>query len=123
MKPCNGKYGTCKNTIKHNEKYCPECKGAERARQRAKTKEYDKLRGTATERGYDAAWRKLRAYKLKISPLCACPDCQNGLIRVKSANTVHHIKPVHTHPHLRLRLDNLLSMTRECHEKIEGRKR
>jgi 5-methylcytosine-specific restriction protein A len=123
MKPCNGKFGTCKNTIEHNKKFCPDCIAGEKQRQKTKTKEYDEDRGTAAERGYDAVWAKLRKLKLRISPLCECPDCQSGYLRIRSANMVHHIKEIETHPELRLVMSNLLSMKRECHERLHGRKR
>ena len=123
MKPCNGKFGTCKNTIEHNVKFCPDCLPDQKQRQVDKNKQYDKERGSAGERGYDAVWAKLRKLKLRINPLCECTDCQNGKIRIRSANMVHHIKEIETHPGLRLDMNNLLSMKRECHERHHGRKR
>ena len=123
MKPCNGKYGICSALIEHNEKYCPKCLPTEKTRHKAKTKEYEQDRGTSYERGYDLAWSKLRKYKLKVSPLCECPDCMAGTKRVKSADMVHHIEPIETHPELRLVMSNLLSMARACHEREHGRKR
>jgi len=40
--------------------------------------------------------------------------------RVTIAEDVHHIKPIRTHPELRLVWDNLMSVCRECHKIIEG---
>lgn len=37
------------------------------------------------------------------------------------ANTVHHIKPVREYPELCLDVDNLVSLSHEAHEIIEGR--
>ena len=82
-------------------------------------KEYDKRRGTATQRGYDYRWSKVRDRKLRADPFCECPRCVNTH---RVATMVHHIKPVETHPELRLVWGNLMSLTRECHEIIEGRK-
>ena len=123
MKPCKGKHNTCVNTIEHNKTYCPTCMLTEAQRNKKKTREYEQDRGSSYERGYDAVWRKLRKYKLKISPLCECPDCMNGRLRVRAATVVHHIKDIETSPELRLALDNLMSVTHECHERIHGRKR
>jgi len=123
MKPCNGKHNSCPNLIDYGEKYCPDCLPDQKQREKARVKAYDKERGSAKKRGYDVVWARLRQYKLKINPLCECPDCLAGAKRITSANMVHHIEPVKTHPELRLVLENLQSMARNCHERIEGRKR
>ena len=123
MKPCNGKHNSCPNLIKHNEHYCAECLPDQKQREKDKVRTYDKERGSSRERGYDKVWRSLRRYKLRHNPLCECPDCLNGEKRVLSATMVHHIVPIEICPELRLDLNNLLSMTRDCHERIHGRKR
>ena len=123
MKPCKGRHDTCPNTVEHNQTYCPDCLIAEVQRNKKKAREYEQDRGSSYERGYDLQWRKLRKYKLKINPLCECPNCLNGRLRVRAATVVHHIKDIETHPELRLVMDNLMSVTTKCHEKIHGRKR
>ena len=123
VKPCKGKRDTCPNLVEYNETYCASCMPHEAERNKAKSREYEQDRGTSYERGYDAVWRKLRRYKLRLNPLCECPDCLSGKTVVRNATMVHHIYPVATHPELRLKMSNLLSMSRECHERHHGRKR
>ena len=123
MKPCKGKHDTCSNTIEYNQTYCPACLISEAQHNKKRAREYEQDRGSSYERGYDLQWRKLRKYKLKINPLCECPDCLNGLIRVRAATVVHHIRDIETNPELRLVMGNLMSVTSECHERIHGRKR
>lgn len=49
----------------------------------------DAQRGTASQRGYDANWRKLRRMQLAIEPLCR--DCKaEG--RITTGAEVHHIR-------------------------------
>jgi 5-methylcytosine-specific restriction enzyme A len=73
----------------------------------------DLARGNSAQRGYDRAWRKLRASKLAADPLCAwCYD--RGVI--KAAEMVDHIRPISTHPALRLVWSNLRSGCNECHD-------
>ncbi len=47
--------------------------------------EYDQRRGSAAERGYDSAWRELRARFLRDNPHC--------VICGSPATDVHHILP------------------------------
>jgi 5-methylcytosine-specific restriction protein A len=64
--------------------------------------------------GYDRRWQRLRAYKLRLNPLCE--TCLvNGI--VTAAEEVDHIKPVRDYPELRLVLDNLQSMCKSCHSR------
>ena len=92
---------------------CPDCA-------KLYQKSYDRDRGSASRRGYDAAWQKARARKLAKDPLCECDRCK-AKDRVRAANVVHHIKPVKKHPELRLVWSNLMSMAWVCHEVEEGR--
>ncbi|WP_373047191.1 HNH endonuclease [Vulgatibacter sp.] len=65
---------------------------------------YDRQRGTAAQRGYDAAWRRLRDGVLREEPLCrAC----EGEGRVAVATLVDHIEPIWKAPRLRLVRSNL----------------
>lgn len=65
---------------------------------------------SASQKGYGAAWRKLREAKLRSEPLCT----QCG----RAATVVHHIdeNPYNTS------WDNLMSLCRNCHERLHGRK-
>ena len=88
---------------------CDECNTKRRATE-------DKFRGSSSSRGYDNAWRKLSVRFRKHNPLCA--KCKvSG--RIEPAKDVHHIKPISTHPELRLDWDNLMSLCRQCHRDIE----
>lgn len=61
-----------------------------------------------------AAWLKLRALKLSITPWCE--ECERrGVPISKPATQVDHIKPRHSHPELRLTQSNLQSLCDECH--------
>ncbi len=69
-------------------------------------------RGSAADRGYDSAWRKVRRIKLARDPLCErC--AADGRTRV--ADMVHHRVPVKEDPSLRLVLENLESLCNSCH--------
>jgi 5-methylcytosine-specific restriction protein A len=61
-------------------------------------------------------WRKVREYKLNLSPLCE--RCQEQG-RITSAAAVHHID----HNSTNNNIDNLQSLCRECHEIIHKRAR
>ena len=97
---------------------CPECT---KKRKKQWQQEYDRNRPSASKRGYNASWQRLRKAKLRKNPLCECDDCQAGLKRVVAASLVHHIQSVESHPELRLKWDNLMSVSRKCHERIHGR--
>lgn len=52
------------------------------------SRQYDRQRGTASQRGYGAHWRKVRARVLSKHPLCA--EClKHGI--VAAATDVHHV--------------------------------
>lgn len=80
---------------------------------RQASRKYDLERGNSGERGYDAVWQKVRAMKASQDPLCQ--ECLKiGTIR--PLDKVHHIRPVATHPELRLVMENLRSLCTPCHE-------
>jgi 5-methylcytosine-specific restriction protein A len=76
----------------------------------------DKERGTAAERGYDRDWFRLRARKIKTSPICE--RCG-----VEPTEQVHHIKPFKGKDDpLRLAWSNLESLCGWCHGRETGRR-
>ncbi len=76
---------------------------------------YELTRETATQRGYDTRWRKIRKLKLSRNPMCMCEDC-NGTYLV--ANLVHHRD---NNPKNNNR-QNLQSMNDVCHNKYHAAK-
>ncbi|MDI9456823.1 MAG: HNH endonuclease [Bacillota bacterium] len=63
-------------------------------------------------------WRKVRAVALARDHHL-CQHClKRG--RLKTAELVHHIKPLETHPDLGFTLDNLLSLCNACHNRVHG---
>lgn len=77
-KPCS--YPRCPNLT--TERYCDQHK-------RETAKRYDKERGTAAQRGYDARWRKARAVFLRRNPLCV--ECQKEGKLVQATVVDHRI--------------------------------
>lgn len=77
----------CGKQIPLGEGLCTECKEQQPKRDH---KRYDKKRGSSTERGYDATWRRYRIHFLKKNPLCI--QCMNGG-KYTPATVVDHIIP------------------------------
>ena len=69
-------------------------------------------RGTSAERGYDAAWRRVRDKRRLLNPFCQ--DCEERG-RIECMEIVDHVIPVDVDPTLRLELDNTRSLCRSCH--------
>lgn len=53
-------------------------------------KQYDERRGSSTERGYDARWRRYRLMYLRRNPLCVMCEDEGKLT---PATVVDHITP------------------------------
>ena len=62
-------------------------------------------------------WKQLRSIQLRAHPLCQCPHCQEGTVRVRIANVVDHTVPHRGCPDLFFRKDNLMSMAKPCHDR------
>jgi 5-methylcytosine-specific restriction enzyme A len=79
---------------------------------RANARQYDQAR--AEDKGFysRAQWRKVRAFKLAISPLCE--QCEAKGV-VTPAEHVHHRKPRHAFPELAYEVSNLESLCLPCH--------
>lgn len=111
-RPCMGRgprRGSCPNLIRGPETCCPDCMPFEKA----KIRRYDQERGNSGDRGYDAQWQKVRDMKANQDPLCE--QCLKES-RIVPLDIVHHIKPIETHPELRLAIDNLISLCNAHHE-------
>lgn len=110
-RPC----ARCSVLVTDGGSYCPAHKAqAEQRRAIA-----DRERGSPQSRGYDAFWRRVRKQALREHPLCQ--RCEEAG-RVTAASIVHHIIAIEDAPRLRLDLANLMTLCRECHEEIHGRK-
>ena len=79
----------CKNVSKNS--YCDEHLKQRKAVAKIKQRDYDKIRGTRTERGYDNRWNRYSKHYRVKNPLCV--DCEKrGIITL--AQCVDHIIPV-----------------------------
>lgn len=94
-----------------------------RGRCDAHRKAQDAARGSTTERGYDGAWKRLRAAFLQAHPLCQCPECRDGELRVTVAEVVDHRIAIEERPDLRLDWGNLRSMSKAHHDAHTARTR
>src|SRR5678816_398086 len=107
-RPCSNP--TCSGLVRNG--VCHRC-GATRS---GKDRAHDANRGTASERGYDATWQRLRRMQLSSQPLCE--DCRGGGV-VRLGTEVHHI--------IALRLggensfDSLMTLCKSCHSKRTAR--
>lgn len=72
-------------------------------------REHDRTRPNANDRGYDAAWRKLRAVFIRAHPVCQHPGCTAASL------DVDHIKSIAEAPELRLVWSNLRALCRPHH--------
>lgn len=78
---------------------------------------HDATRGTSTERGYDATWRRARDHHLREHPLCAVCESRG---RTTAAVLVDHIVPIAVDPSRRLDPTNFRSCCTACHAAITG---
>jgi 5-methylcytosine-specific restriction protein A len=108
-KPCR-KPG-CRNLATDAGGYCPEHKHLADEALALRRSAQDKVRGNAAKRGYGAHWQRVRHRKLRRDPLCA--------ICARTADVVHHRDG---NPRNNAS-GNLMSLCRECHERLHGRLR
>lgn len=79
-------------------------------------RQYDESRRDQEMKAFynSTEWIKVRTLKLKQSPVCE--EClRQG--RIAPAAIADHILPAREYPHHRLRLDNLQSLCRACHNR------
>jgi len=102
-----------------NGRFCEEHMQEYDLKVAADSVKYNRYRGSANERGYDAEWRKVREGYLKQHPLCERCE-KNG--KVVPATLVHHKKAL-SEGGDRLNADNFMSLCNACHEEIESKGR
>lgn len=109
-RPCPGRgprTNRCPNLIARGVRSCPECMPFEK---KAKA-ELDRLRGGATERGYDSRWARFRRMFLSANPICAC-GCGRASVEI------HHLTPVSgPNDPLFYEESNLVALTKQCHSR------
>ncbi|QNN24347.1 HNH endonuclease [Planctomycetales bacterium ZRK34] len=103
-RPCRRSH--CSQLTTHRTGYCEKHLAEVRA-------EYDKYRRADDHKFYTcAAWRKLRALKLKRQPLCEQCDREG---RTTLATVVDHMTPRSKRKDLELAWSNLQSLCERCH--------
>jgi 5-methylcytosine-specific restriction enzyme A len=83
--------------------------------ERARKAQFDRTRPSSTERGYDQAWRKVRARFLERNPICAALGC------TELATEVDHIYSIRERPELRLAEFNLRPSCKRHHSERTAR--
>ena len=92
-----------------------------RAALEAARKEADAARGTARQRGYDAAWEKLRAAHLAQHPVCEAVLDDGQVCGSADRPNVDHRQPVRFAPERRLDPTNLRTLCHRCHSRRTAR--
>jgi 5-methylcytosine-specific restriction endonuclease McrA len=100
----------CGYRIAHGER-CP----CERQRAATAKARHDATRPSARDRGYDAAWERVRKDFLARHPMCCSPGC------AEKATDVDHIVSVRERPDLRLSWSNLRPMCHRHHSRRTAR--
>lgn len=100
-KPCG--YPGCPAVVDSGERYCERHKADIQ-------KQYDRDRGSAASRGYDARWKRLRLMALAQEPLCR--ECLSQG-RARPATDVHHIDGDVRN----MKRENLEPLCKECHSR------
>jgi 5-methylcytosine-specific restriction enzyme A len=73
---------------------------------------FERWRGSAASRGYDAAWKRFRLGFLRSNPLCV--DCLTAG-HLTPATDVHHKRKLRDHPELRFDASKAMSLCHGCH--------
>lgn len=106
-KPCR-QFG-CKALV-HNGAYCD-------VHAKVKRQQSDAVRATSSQRGYGYKWQQISKAFLRAHPLCQCPNCQEGKLRLMAASVVDHIIPHKGDMKLFWDRNNWQAMSKECHDR------
>jgi 5-methylcytosine-specific restriction protein A len=98
----------CPNLALPGKRYCA-------LDQPAHYREQDAARGSAARRGYDAAWRRYRAWYIPRHPVCYFPGC--GV----PTQEIHHVLPVDTCPEFLFTEENCLPCCKRHHSAITAK--
>lgn len=82
-------------------------------RQRERKARHDRKRPSASQRGYNGEWRKLRAEFIRLHPFCKMCGAD--------ATLVDHIQRHHGNKALLLNWNNLQSLCAHCHNSTKQR--
>jgi 5-methylcytosine-specific restriction protein A len=107
------KVKVCPNRALEGSSYCAEHQKIAQKRRKESDRQYDRKRGWQDHNYSSVKWRRIRAYKLKQSPLCEMCLKQGKIVPAK---IIHHIIPRKdggTDD-----FDNLMSLCHYCHNKI-----
>lgn len=99
----------CPVTVPVGTSYC-------KAHEKARRRQADERRESASKRGYDASWRKLRTWYLANNPICEWPRCK------RPATEVDHIKPINRGGE-RMAADNLQGLCKGHHSEKTNKER
>lgn len=94
--------------------YCPD--HAKVIRKQAEVK-----RESSNQRGYGYRWQQTSKGYLRAHPLCQCPDCLEGKIRLRVATVVDHIIPHDGDMAVFWDRDNWQAMNKHCHDSKTAR--
>ena len=81
-----------------------------------KAKQDDSRRGSSTQRGYGYRWQKTSKAFLRAHPMCQCPNCKEGELRLMAAEVVDHIIPHRGDMTLFWDPANWQAMSKKCHD-------
>ncbi|WP_350052955.1 HNH endonuclease signature motif containing protein [Pelagibacterium sp.] len=76
---------------------------------------HDRTRPNSATRGYDGAWRRVRAEHLAEHPICEHPGCK------QPSEEAHHVISVRKRPDLRLDKRNLMALCKSHHSQVTAR--
>jgi 5-methylcytosine-specific restriction protein A len=93
------------------------CAAHQKDADKRRRESFDKRRGSASSRGYDARWQKVRLFKLAKDGLCEMCEKRGD---ISAATMVHHIKPISAGGDA-LAYENLMSLCESCHDEIHRR--
>ena len=105
LRPCK-QFG-CKNTVIMG--YCDIHRKRYKSQNIKAKKDYDRMRPSAHDRGYDSTWNKFRKYYLRKHPIC--DKCRS------LAQIPHHIISLKDGGS-KYNEDNIMPLCRRCHNII-----
>ncbi|OGA59978.1 MAG: hypothetical protein A3G81_26095 [Betaproteobacteria bacterium RIFCSPLOWO2_12_FULL_65_14] len=67
---------------------------------------------------YDYRWQQASKRFLRAHPLCQCPMCKEGMLKVTPSEVVHHREPHRGDYELFWNTDNWEAWAKACHDSI-----